>query len=91
MQELAWLAEPLRLWMEGASWAEIGATPGFRMFIVAAAVLVPSSFIMLGLGLWDWRETPLAHWFGIEPEDPQEASLWTWRARDIDHDGAADI
>ncbi len=91
MQELVWLSEPIRIWLEGGTWAEISAAPGFRILMTLSALLVPPSIIAVGMGLSSWRETPLARWFGYAPEDPQEAALWTWRARDIDGDGTADI
>jgi hypothetical protein len=91
MQELAWLLEPIRIWLEGGTWAEISSAPGFQILIFGAAVLVPSSIIAMGLGTSEWRETPLARWFGAEQSDPGEDSMWTWRARDIDGDGTPDI
>jgi len=91
MQELAWLAEPIRIWLEGGSWAQISAAPGFRILLTLSALLAPASVIMLALGDADWRETPLARYFGFEPKLPGEDSMWTWRARDIDGDGTPDI
>lgn len=91
MQELAWLAEPIRIWMEGGNWAEISSSKGFRILMMLAAVLVPSTVIAMGIGLTDWRETPLANYFGFHPKQPGEDSMWTWAARDIDGDGTPDI
>jgi hypothetical protein len=39
--------------------------------------------------LTDWRDTPLAAWFGVSPQDPD--ADWALRARDIDKDGTPDI
>lgn len=90
MQELAWLGEVIGLWLRGASWAEIKAAPGFFMLMIASAALVPSTLIFVGIrGLTDWRETPLAFWFGVSREDPD--ADWALRARDIDKDGTPDI
>lgn len=91
MQELAWLAEPIRIWLEGGTWAEISSAPGARMLMLLGAVLIPSTIIALGMGTSEWRETPLARWFGAGPADPFEDKMWTWRARDIDNDGTPDI
>jgi hypothetical protein len=89
MQELAWLAEVLRVWAEGGSWAEIQALPGFRSLLVLAAFLVPSTIIALGIGMTEWHETPLGRWFGAQP-DPKEEG-WSERARDLDKDGTPDF
>jgi hypothetical protein len=88
MQELAWLAEPLRVWLEGGSWADIQATQGFRTLAVLAAALIPSTLIALGIGMTDWHETPLGVWFGAKP--PQDDN-WAERARDLDRDGTPDF
>ncbi len=90
MQELAWLAEIVRIWLDGGTWAEIKAAPGFMALLLLAAVLVPSSLIAIGISGWtDWRETPIAAWFGIARRDPNED--WAERARDIDKDGMPDF
>lgn len=89
MQELAWIAEIIRLWLEGASWAEIKAAPDFMMLVMGAAVLVPSTLIALGIGAMDWHETPLGRYWGARP-NPREDN-WTERARDLDGDGMADF
>jgi hypothetical protein len=90
MQELAWLGEVIGLWLRGASWAEIKAAPGFLMLVMVSAALVPSTFILLGIGgSTEWRNTPLATWFGVSHEDPD--ADWALRARDIDKDGTPDI
>ena len=91
MQELIWLAEPVRIWLDGGDWSEISAAPGFRFLLVVFVVLVPSSLIAVGLGTTEWRDTPLARWFGFREKLPGEDSMWTWRARDIDGDGTPDI
>lgn len=90
MQELAWLAEVIRIWLEGGTWAEIKAAPGFVMLVLLSATLLPSSLILLGIGGFsEWRETPLAGWFGVSREDPD--ADWAARARDLDKDGSPDI
>jgi hypothetical protein len=89
MQELAWLAEVVRIWLEGGTWAEIKAAPGFGMLLLLAAALLPSSLIMIGIwGVQDWRRTPFAAWFGVHP-DPDAG--WSERARDLDKDGTPDF
>lgn len=90
MQELAWLAEIVRIWLEGGAWAEIKAAPGFAPLVFLAAALVPSSLIAVGIMGWtEWRETPLAMWFGFARRDPNEN--WAENARDIDKDGLPDF
>lgn len=90
MQELIWLAEPIRIWLEGGTWAEIRSAHGFQMLVLLAAALIPSSIILVGIGgAHEWRESPLALWFGLGPR-PEEEN-WTERARDIDKDGAPDF
>jgi hypothetical protein len=89
MQEIAWLLEPIRIWLEGGSWAEIKSSQGFIALVLLASALVPSSLIALGIGTTDWRETPLAQWFGVDPRDPN--ADWAERARDIDKDGMPDF
>lgn len=90
MQELAWLAEIVRIWLEGGAWADIQAAPGFRAMLLLAAWLVPSSLILVGIYGWtDWRETPLAAWFGFARRDPNDD--WAEKARDLDKDGTADF
>jgi hypothetical protein len=89
MQELAWLAEVIRVWAEGGTWAEIQATAGFRMLVTIGAWLVPSTIIALGIGLHEWHETPLGRWFGARPDPNAEG--WAERARDLDKDGIADF
>lgn len=89
MQELAWAAEPIRIWIEGGTWAEISSSRGFQILMLLACVLVPPSIIALGIGTTGWRETPLAQWFGFDPEDPD--ANWAERARDRDKDGLPDF
>jgi len=90
MQELAWLAEVVRIWLEGGTWADIQAAPGFQGLAVLAAFLIPASLILIGIGGWaEWRETPLAAWLGFAPRDPNEN--WAESARDIDKDGTPDF
>lgn len=89
MQELAWLLEPIRIWLEGGSWMEIQAAHGFRMLVLLGAALVPSTIIALGIGLTEWRETPLALWLGLSGQAADED--WARRARDLDGDGAPDF
>ncbi len=90
MQELAWLMEPIRVWMNGGSLGEVVSTPGFLMLAATAALFVPSSLILMGIGgLDEWRKTPLAWRFGVSPEDPD--ANWAERARDLDKDGTPDF
>ncbi|HYD85839.1 MAG TPA: hypothetical protein VEA80_00025 [Vitreimonas sp.] len=90
MQELAWLLEPIRIWLEGGTWAEIKASHGFRSLAVLAAILLPSTLIVLGIGgMSDWRSTPLARWLGVAQEDPDTG--WAENARDLDKDGTPDF
>jgi hypothetical protein len=88
MQELAWIAETVRVWLEGGSWADIKAAEGFRMLVVLAAALIPSTLIALGIGHTSWHETPLGVWFGAKPPADDD---WAERARDLDKDGAPDF
>lgn len=89
MQELAWLLEPIGIWLEGGSWEEIKHSQGFISLAIISAVLVPSSLIAVGIGTTEWRETPLAQWFGVDPRDPD--TDWSARARDLDKDGTPDF
>lgn len=89
MQELVWLLEPLRIWIEGGTWAEIAASRGFVSLLGAMAFLAPSTLIALGIGLTEWRDTPLAIWLGGRRDDPDEG--WAERARDLDKDGLPDF
>lgn len=90
MQELAWLAEIVRIWLEGGTWADIQAAPSFRGLVGLAAWLIPSSIILVGISGWtDWRETPMAAWFGFARRDPKEN--WAEEARDVDKDGLPDF
>lgn len=90
MQELVWLAEPIRIWLEGGTWAEIKAAHGFQALVLLAAALVPSSLILIGIGgAGEWRESPLALWFGFGPRTEDET--WAERARDLDKDGSPDF
>lgn len=88
MQELAWIAETLRVWLEGGTFADIKATEGFRLLVLAAACLVPSTLVMLGIGMTQWHETPLGQWLGSAR--PVEDD-WVSRARDLDKDGTTDF
>lgn len=88
MQEFAWIAETLRVWLEGGSWADISATQGFQHLVLLAALLVPSTVIALGIGATEWRETPLGVFFGAKP--PVDDN-WAERARDLDKDGSPDF
>lgn len=88
MQELAWIAETIRVWLEGGTFADIKATEGFRLVVAAAAWLVPSTLITLGIGMTHWHETPLGAWFGARSPDRDD---WASRARDLDKDGMPDF
>jgi len=89
MQEIAWLLEPIRIWLEGGTWAEIKSSHGFMTLALLSAALIPSSLIAIGIGTTELRETPLASWFGVDPRDPDES--WAARARDLDKDGTPDF
>ena len=89
MHELAWIVEPIKVWLHGGTLQEIIHTRGFFSLLSGAALLIPSSIIMLGIGLDDWSETPLARYFGFGP--PADEGGWAERARDIDKDGAPDF
>ncbi len=90
MQELAWLLEPIGIWLNGGSWAEIKAAPGFLMLLITATALVPGSLILMGIGGFEeWRNTPLARWWGVSERDPD--ADWAERARDLDKDGTPDF
>lgn len=90
MQEIAWLLEPIRIWLEGGCWTEIKASEGFVALALLSAAIIPSTLIMIGVGGWaEWRQTPFAQWFGFASED-RDAN-WAERARDINKDGAPDI
>ncbi|MDX2238805.1 MAG: hypothetical protein NW203_14675 [Hyphomonadaceae bacterium] len=88
MQELVWLIEPIQVWLRGGSLDEITHTNGFIALLVIAAALVPSTIIMLGIGLDEWADTPLGRYFGAAPSDD---GAWTDSARDIDKDGMPDF
>ncbi|MGE0830764.1 MAG: hypothetical protein AB7O04_15625 [Hyphomonadaceae bacterium] len=87
MQEAFWLFEIGRAWNEGG-WEAVRALPSFWIVVLGAAALVPPTIIFIGVGD-DWRETPLAAWFGLQPNEDEEN--WAIRARDIDKDGMPDI
>lgn len=87
MQELAWVAEVARVWLEGGTPAEVVATPGFGMLLALSAFVVTPSIILLGIGLTDWHETPMGRWFGAQAPDDD----WKYRAGDVDKDGLIDF
>lgn len=87
MLELGWIAQVIRVWLEGGTMAEIGATPGFTLLLLMAGFLVMPSLILLGLGASAWHETPLGRWFGAKEPD----SDWKYRAGDTDKDGLIDF
>jgi hypothetical protein len=89
MQELAWIAEMVRVWLEGGSWADIQATRGFEALVMGAALVLPPTIIALGIGMTEWHETPLGAWLG--PRPPPEDANWAERARDLDKDGFPDF
>jgi hypothetical protein len=90
MQELAWLLEPILIWLQGGSWEEIKSSPGFLSLLVAFCALVPGTLILMGIGgPEEWRNTPLARWWGVSEEEPD--ADWAERARDLDKDGSPDF
>ena len=90
MQELAWLLDPIRIWLEGGSWEEIKSSPGFLSLLITFCALVPGTLILMGIGgLEEWRNTPLARWWGVPEQDPDAG--WAERARDLDKDGSPDF
>lgn len=81
MQELVWLLEPIRVWLNGGTAEEVFATDRFQAVALLCAVLVPGTLIaMLAFGD-DWRRTPLAAYLGMGrdsedacwPEPPPDA------------------
>lgn len=90
MEALTSIAELLRIWIDGGSWADIQAAHGFRILVGLAAWLIPSTIIMLGIGMTEWHETPLGIWLGARGPSPDEEN-WAERARDIDKDGMPDF
>jgi hypothetical protein len=90
MQEFAWLAELIRIWIEGGTWADIKAAQGFQALVGLAAWLIPTSVIFIGISGWtEWREAPLAVWLGFARRAPDEN--WAENARDLDKDGLPDF
>lgn len=87
MQELAWIAEMVRVWLDGGSWADIQATRGFEALLGAACWLIPPTIIALGIGQTEWHETPIGAWLGAAPP-PDD---WVERACDLDEDGLPDF
>ena len=89
MDFVSGVAELIRVWAEGGDWAAIQATRGFPILLATACWLIPSTIIALGIGATEWRETPLAAWLGVRPDDPHEG--WAENARDLDKDGLPDF
>jgi|CXWL01.1.fsa_nt_gi hypothetical protein len=87
MFELSLIAQPLRIWLEGGTIAEIVATPGFGILLLLAAVVIVPSLILLGIGHTNWHDTPLGRWFGAKEPDQD----WKYRAGDVDKDGLIDF
>jgi hypothetical protein len=85
--EVGWIAEVARVWLEGGSMAEIGATPGFKLLLLMAGFVVMPSLILLGIGTTEWHESPLGRWFGAKAPDGD----WKYRAGDLDKDGLIDF
>ena len=84
MQEISWIAESFRVWLEGG---DLSATFGFNMLVAFAAFIVGPSRIAVGVGAAKWHETWLGRWFGAKAPEHD----WAGRARDIDKDGLADF
>lgn len=91
MDLLSWILEPLRIWLEGGSWAEISRSGGFTMLVVVICFVVPASLFALAYGVESWRKTPIGWLLGVRPEDPADDRDWLYKARDIDKDGIPDI
>ena len=90
MDFLADIAKTLRLLSEGASFEELRQAAPFQHLVILAACLIPPTVIAFGIGMTNWRETPLAQWMGFSPEEPPPDD-WAARARDLDKDGLEDF
>ena len=89
MDFLSDLAHTIRAMSEGATWAELWQVKGFQNLEMLAATIVPPTIIALGIGMTEWRETPLGAWLGL-PGKPDDEH-WAERARDLDKDGLEDF
>jgi hypothetical protein len=87
MLELSWIAETVRVWLEGGDFAAISATPGFGLMLTLAAFVVVPSLILVSLNAAELHQTWLGKWLGAAPPDED----WKHRACDIDKDGLADF
>jgi hypothetical protein len=87
--DLIAIAEPIHILVRGGTLEQAAATEGALQVVVALAFLVPSTLIALGIGMTDWRETPLAQVLGFQPK--ADDSSWMERAADLDGDGTPDI
>lgn len=85
MDLLGGAADLIRLLVEGG---DLRDKPRALMLVSVLAALVPASLIALGIGMTEWRETPLAQFFGWRSPPVDD---WATRARDIDKDGTPDF
>ena len=87
MQEIA---ELVRIWLEGGSWADIRAAQGFQILVLTVCWAVPASIIAAAFGVDSWRQLPIAWVAGFRPNLADEEG-WVESARDLDKDGTPDI
>jgi hypothetical protein len=89
---LDWLIiaiEPFHILFSGGTLQQAAATNGARWIAATLAFLIPSTLIGLGIGMTDWRETPLAQALGFRQKD--EDRSWMDRAADLDGDRQPDM
>lgn len=84
MLELSWLAESVRIWLEGG---DLRASVGFSMLVVFLAIVAGPSLLAMAIGGCAWHETWLGRWFGAKAPDQD----WKYRAGDTDKDGLTDF
>jgi hypothetical protein len=78
---------PIMTWLESGDPRDLLASPA----AAALAFIIPSTIIALGIGVAEWRETPLAAWLGMSHVGDDSEDNWTERARDLDKDGSPDF
>ncbi|MEQ1617336.1 MAG: hypothetical protein ABL883_03200 [Terricaulis sp.] len=54
MQELSWIAESTRVWLEGG---DLSTVFGFNMLVAFVGFIVGPSLIAVGVGAVKWHET----------------------------------